>query len=229
MFKKRLYLLLFCTIILGIFSGCSSSGSTLYLHSPRDTVNTFLKDLAKGNIDDILQYCDEDSSAYNYFNEITETKLVDKFATSFASEPENQDFFRNSKYIKDCFNVLLKNMYKDYQIIEYSENDDTAEYNISISRIDDESIEFFFSTIFYNLFYDFYIENKDLVDSMVENDNFEDNIESIFVEMFKDMGKDVYDEYVNQIEHDAIYSNRSYLIKLSKKESDWKITYFDVP
>ena len=118
MTKKGLYLLLSFIVMISILNSCSSSNKTTYPPTARDMVNTILRKLTEGDISNILKYCDEDSAAYEHFNKITESSLINAFATSFASTPENQELYRNSDYIKNWFQVLTKNMYKDYQIIE---------------------------------------------------------------------------------------------------------------
>ena len=230
MIKKGLYLLLSYIVIISVLSSCSSSNKTTYPPTARDVVNTILRKLTEGDISNILKYCDEDSAVYEHFNKITESSLVDAFATSFATTPENQGLYRNSDYIKNWFQVLTKNMYKDYQIIDFNDNDDYAEYNVSISSIDYSSIEFFSSTIFYNMLNDFYNQHPDLIDS-IEDDDLEEvdeqKFELLFVQMFKNMGKEMFSEYSSQIKNQATYSSSSYIIKLAKKEGKWKVTHWD--
>lgn len=213
--KNRIRVLCVFIALLLLCGGC---GSASYPPNARSVVNAFLSALSDGDVENALEYCEENNDAYITLESATDKNIVHEFATQIASDPENQKQIEANKYIQELLHAYIEYMFKNYQIVEYDEKERDAIYIISISRLDESSSVFNYLTGS-STFDDYYYDHQEELEKLYEDKG----EEAVMMKYINDQGKELTGEYMANLKNGARYSNQKYRITLKKNDSRWKI------
>ncbi len=211
---KNKFILTLLLVISLLMVGCGSG----YPSSARNVINAFFRAYSDGNIEEALKYCDKDGEAYSKLSQITEDQLIHDFAISMSDDEEIQDFFENNKNIRKLFHEYYTAMFKNYQIVDYEEEKESATYEVSISRLDENTFVVPHSAVL-SIFNDYYERNSKQIDKIIE----EDGEDAAIQKYIKDKGKDIVNAYIKDLKEYATYSNKTYYVELEKINKKWKI------
>ena len=113
-------------------------------------------------------------------------------------------------------------MFKNHQIVDVHEDGDTTSFEVGISRIDSDEDELFGYFIGSDLFNDYYNENQEELDALLE----EEGENAVIRKFIDEKAKDIAERYMDTLKNNATYSNKNYYITLEKVNGQWKIKEF---
>lgn len=215
---KGIFLVL---VFIVLCSGCGEKDNE-YPTNARGVVNAFVKELIEGDIEGALDYCEKGSDAYDLLEPITEDNLIHEFAIGLVSDEDNQQAIEKNKYIRKMIHMYYEYLFKNYQINDYDEEKDEAEYEVSISRIDYDEDSMYEFMVGPDIFYEYYEDNQELLDELYEKEG-ED---AVMMRYLDDVGKEIAESYQKQLKENATYSNRSYYISLELSNGKWQVIDF---
>ncbi len=212
MMKKRLSILL---IVMVVLMGCGSNG---YPGTSRGVINAFFGEFRDGNLEGSLRFCDENGYAYDKISKITEATLTEEFALSISDDPDIQDYFRKNKDVQRLFHSYYTAMFKNFQIVDYREEEDEATYQVSVNRLSEEYADVMYTVYTADIYDEFYKKHQQEIDTMTE----ESGYDAVLRYYFENVGKQIVDSYLKRL-NAATYENKSYIVEMKKIDRKWKI------
>lgn len=213
--------ILIISIVSLVFMGCGSSENGLYPSNARGVSNAFLKELSAGDLEGALLYCDNDGEVFQNIESITEKNMIHEFAVTFAGNEEDQKSIEENKYIQKWIHSYYEAMFKNYQIIDVHEDGNRISFEVGISRIDIDEDELFGYFVGSDLFNDYYHDNQEELDALLE----EEGVNAVIRKFIDEKGKNIAERYMDTL-NNATYSNINYYITLEKVDGQWKIIEF---
>lgn len=212
MIRKRLSILLIVMIVL---MGCGSSG---YPGTSRGVINAFFGEFRDGNLEGALMFCDEDGYAYDKISKVTEATLTEEFAISISDDPDIQDYFRNNKDVQRLFHSYYTSLFKNFQIVDYKENEVEATYKVSVNRLSEEYADVMYTISTAEIYDDFYKKHQQEIDTLSE----ESGYDAVLWYYFENIGKQIVDSYLKRL-NAATYENKNYIVEMKKIDRKWRI------
>ena len=217
--KKKTIFIVILFLALGYFY---SLGKETDLSDPQAVINSFMKKMINGNLEDALQYCDEKSSAYEKLESVSEEKIVQMIAEELVSDKDARNSLEENENLKDFFHIYYKYLYKSYEINNIDEEDNTITCELSVEKIDwNYDVLFDFSNS--KVFNDYFNQYNDELEEM----SYKDGLDAVYVKFLSDRGKKLAEEKENEIKEKATYTTYIYIIELELIDDCWYVTRYD--
>lgn len=212
-FKVKLACVLYIMLLVVLVAGCGKKES-----NAEYCVEQIFYYLSKGDFERGLEYCKEESSAYNTLNENTQENILISFGDEFVDTPELIEYFESDRNFMSLFQTYKDYMFDGYEILNsYEESDKKVIVNVKAERIDDSKIYMADLGI---MIADYYYTNYEQVNKIYEVKG----EAAMVVEILENISTKYCQVAKDGLIKNASYIECEYAISVEKVNNEWLVT-----